>query len=304
MKRNNFFYFFCMLQVLLVFAFLDCVSAWGSAGHAITGWLADELISSTASDFVEKVLSGKKLHEVASWADEIRHLPEFAWSSPLHFADMTEKDCKFDYQRDCLNDVCVVGAIRNYTTRLVSPTYSEEDLKFLVHFVGDAHQPLHVGFKEDRGGNDIHVNVEFCSASAECPKPHANLHATWDERFIEEWEHENNEQGWQSLASKILSDIKQGKYSNLMDLWLSCKTDLMSCPYTVASESASDACDLAYKNNQQSWIRPGDALRRQYYETRLDDVEGRLAAAGVRLATLIETISATNHPCASFLTEI
>ena len=78
-------------------------------------------------------------------------LPSYAWSERLHFVDTPDWLCEFDFTRDCPNGVCAVGAVVNYTRRLLpgSDLDSEqrvEALKFLVHFVGDLHQPLHVGF--------------------------------------------------------------------------------------------------------------------------------------------------------------
>jgi hypothetical protein len=137
---------------------------------------------------------------VADWADQVRYYHDYHWSAPLHYIDVRDDlvaggcpatnatfstsactdnhyrctECFFNYTRDCVNDVCVAGAIVNYTHRLVvsattqrvgsrqaplpSPSTTSEALKFLVHFVGDIHQPLHCSRTTDRGGNDIKVS--------------------------------------------------------------------------------------------------------------------------------------------------
>jgi hypothetical protein len=136
------------------------------------------------------------LAKVADWADQARYSAAYHWSGPLHYIDVRDdllpegcpvhdagssSSCSFNYARDCVEDVCVAGAIVNYTQRLKSqihplrssesnehsqqllrqlPSHTSvsanssdsESLKFLVHFVGDIHQPLHCSRKTDKGG--------------------------------------------------------------------------------------------------------------------------------------------------------
>lgn len=90
-----------------------------------------------------------------------------------------------DANADCPNQFCVVGAIKNYTTQAQKlppnlwPYYGEGSLPsaitFLVHFIGDVHQPLHVGWKDDLGGNK--VKCTFFGKDT-------NLHSVWDSGMI------------------------------------------------------------------------------------------------------------------------
>jgi hypothetical protein len=122
---------------------------------------------------------------VADWADQIR--THYHWSAPLHYNDVRDdiilpngcpvvmsslstSKCYFNYTRDCPNNICVSGAIMNYTQQLQDGFYNNqqqllqqkstlnESLMFLVHFIGDIHQPLHSSRMTDRGGNNIHVH--------------------------------------------------------------------------------------------------------------------------------------------------
>lgn len=76
---------------------------------------------------------------------------QYAWSAPLHYVnpkhDPMNGQCSYDDARDCTNDFCVTSAVSNFTTQLKSGSGSakslEDALKFLAHFVGDMHQPLH-----------------------------------------------------------------------------------------------------------------------------------------------------------------
>ena len=108
---------------------------------------------STASSQTSSILNGQSLADVANWADQVKSNPAYSWSYGYHFVDTPDWACNFDYSRDCADDSCVVGAIANYTKRLQSYTGSEQEvaLKFVIHFVGDVHQPLHCGFTSDKG---------------------------------------------------------------------------------------------------------------------------------------------------------
>eukprot|EP00980_Cylindrotheca_fusiformis_P012129 scaffold2929_cov107-Cylindrotheca_fusiformis.AAC.8 len=128
--------------VLLSFFLLLCpheAQGWGTIGHEIVGNLAWHRLTNSTQSWVEKLLEHRKktndtslspLAEVADWADQVRHW--MGWSAPLHFIDVRDdlieggcqavvptKDCDFQYERDCPDDVCVAGAILNYTNQLM-----------------------------------------------------------------------------------------------------------------------------------------------------------------------------------------
>ena len=116
-------------------------------------------------------------------ADQIRmQRPETApWhyvNIPIHPAPDEPSD--YDATRDCPNDACVVAKIEQFervlADRQVSQRQRLEALKYLVHFVGDVHQPLHTSNDHDRGGNE--VPVTFMGRQT-------NLHAVWDTGIIE-----------------------------------------------------------------------------------------------------------------------
>ncbi|KZV57586.1 endonuclease precursor-like [Dorcoceras hygrometricum] len=110
------------------------------------------------------------LSAVCVWPDQVRHWYKYRWTSPLHFIDTPDQACNFNYQRDChdshgVKDMCVAGAIRNFTNQLSHYRHGTSDrrhnmteaLLFLAHFMGDIHQPMHVGFTSDEGGNTIEL---------------------------------------------------------------------------------------------------------------------------------------------------
>lgn len=141
--------------------------------------LLSQFLTTSASNRVNSILQpGETLESVAPWADQVRDEPAFeGWSPPLHFINTPDWQCAFTPATDCTNDRCLYGAILNYTARATKMTGEQqyEALKFLDHFLGDIHQPLHVAFASDYGGNSI--KGTFFGESE-------NLHHIWDYNIL------------------------------------------------------------------------------------------------------------------------
>lgn len=155
--------------------------AWWNAGHAIIADMAESRLTPAAKRHVQGLLAleqHRRLRSIASWADNIRRdRPE---TSNWHFVDIPLDAAGYDARRDCPRDNCVVAQIDRFARvladRTADPAVRLEALKFVVHFVGDVHQPLHCEDHRDRGGNDVRVRW--------FGKP-ANLHMVWDGLIIE-----------------------------------------------------------------------------------------------------------------------
>jgi hypothetical protein len=158
-------------------------AAWGNAGHHIIARVALEYLTPKAKEAIAALLGKEDIVSVSTYADEVRSLrPE---TSAWHFVDMPRNAQAFVPTRDCVTTsrgYCIVTAIETLESILLSldgKTTDEERrdaLKFLVHLVGDLHQPLHCGYKDDAGGNRIRVTFFGTLTS---------LHAVWDTRMIE-----------------------------------------------------------------------------------------------------------------------
>lgn len=156
---------------ILLSASFTSVSAWGRDGHAIVADIAQSLLTNASSSFVLITLPSEingNMSNVSAWADNILYADtepnylNWQWSSTLHYVNTIDWTCVYDRQNDCnwtTTRECVDGAIQNFTNRLgdyeLGPIQLEEALKFIIHFIGDVHQPLHGGFGSDRGGNSI-----------------------------------------------------------------------------------------------------------------------------------------------------
>jgi hypothetical protein len=299
------------LSLLLLLSFaISAVEGWGKKGHEMVANLAYRLVNNETRAVIDAMLQNEteddciecsSLAIVADWADQVRY-GRYHWSTPLHYVDvrddllpngcLSSDTCRYNATRDCPDDFCVAGAIVNYTSRLQD--YNEvEALKFIVHFVGDIHQPLHVSRSTDRGGNDINVKFDKTSTSSVVSMRNRvrrrtrhgeNLHAVWDDGIIEKWLHHDCNAS-RLVAEEVLWDFIA---SNTDNDWLDCPDGgSPQCTSAWAEESLEYALLWAYTNVNGDQIVDGTKLEYAYYATRLSIVKERLAVAGVRLASTL-----------------
>ncbi|KAJ3544063.1 hypothetical protein NM688_g5785 [Phlebia brevispora] len=158
---------------------LPTALAWGAAGHEIVATIAQIYLHpstlSTVCSLLEPGSSSSEayppchLSKIASWADQVKREPQYRYTAPLHYVgalgDHPSEMCMFPGSRGWAGrrDANVLGAVRNttdilvgYTDGLYDDARAQEALKFLVHYVGDMHMPLHLTGR-DRGGNSDKV---------------------------------------------------------------------------------------------------------------------------------------------------
>ncbi|KAL8035175.1 hypothetical protein ABFX02_12G079800 [Erythranthe guttata] len=280
----------CRIHIVafLVTLHLSCFCAahgWGIDGHLITCRLAQTRLSKSAANAVSELLpayADNDLASLCSWADRVKF--RYHWSSPLHYIDTPDNLCTYQYNRDCkdedgVQDRCVAGAINNYTNQLLTygTTASQynltEALLFLSHFIGDIHQPLHVGFTSDRGGNTIDVHW-YTRKSV--------VHHVWDDNIIETAEERFYDSNVDELINALDKNITT-VWANQAKAWAACSNT--ACPDIYASEGIKAACEWAYKG-----VDEGSVLEDEYFVSRNPVVNMRLAQGGVRLAATLNRI--------------
>ncbi len=152
--------------------------AWGKAGHRVVATLAASLLTPAARTQVTDLLgSGVTLAQIATWADEVRaSRPN---TGPWHYVNIPREAAEYKAVRDCARG-CVVSAIEQSLLLLQDTSKNRavraEALRWVVHFVADLHQPLHV-VGADRGGNDVLVRFNGRQT---------NLHRLWDGDLIDQ----------------------------------------------------------------------------------------------------------------------
>ena len=263
-----------LLSGLLLLALLaPRAGAWGRDGHELIAQIASLYLNAKARAEVARLLEqGETLASVASWADAVR--PDRRETSTWHYINLPVTEKHGDWRKWCPETGCVAGIIPEMQRRLRSTTASRQEkaeaLKFLVHFVGDVHQPLHAGDRGDRGGND--VAVVFAGRPS-------NLHAIWDTSLLM-WMLERNPGLRKQLAAGPGYWQRRSMSKGSVDTW--------------AWESHNVSRDVAYANLPAP--TPDNApsqLGASYAEKAAPSIRLQIERAGVRLARLLnETLGA------------
>ena len=160
-------------------------AAWGPLGHAVIGNAALAQVQPATRAGMAQLLGvvpddelafAAAVDAVCSWPDAVRETPEWSWSAPQHYVNIPRSSDRYDRQRDCSDGLCITEALPRYVAQLgnsgLDPETRWQALAWVCHLVGDLHQPLHAGFRDDRGGN--RVEVEYRGEAR-------NLHQWWDD---------------------------------------------------------------------------------------------------------------------------
>lgn len=214
-------------------------------GHITVAYIASDFVLPETASYFQTLLrndSSSYLAGVATWADSIRYTKWGRFTSPFHFIDAHDKppsNCTVDFERDCKEEGCVITAIANYTSRLLDsslPAWERaQAAKFVVHFVGDIHQPLHT---EDvaRGGNGIHVRFDGSEL---------NLHHVWDS----------------SIAEKIVGGVRRAPYAEARRWADELSEGIRTGKFKVPREAWLDGVRLEDPQEMSlAWAREGNAF--------------------------------------------
>jgi hypothetical protein len=172
---------FLLLGLLLPLTMLggQAAWAWGAEGHEIVALIAERELTPAARQQMAQLLGSDAMmvHD-ANWADEIRsQRPE---TGGWHYVDIPLGAPGYAAWRDCRGGNCVVAQIADdvkvLRDRALPPLQRTEALRYLIHFVGDIHQPLHAVDNDDKGGNAIRVRLGH---------DRTNLHHVWDVQVVE-----------------------------------------------------------------------------------------------------------------------
>jgi hypothetical protein len=256
--------------VLLACLLVAPVQAWGPLGHSVVAELAQRHLSPAAEAEVERLLASehtRSLADIANWADQIQDDPaqDALWKQTRgqHYINFRGgSDCDYVPPRDCRDGRCVVSALQYYVgvlgDRSQSDSARREALKFVVHFVGDVHQPLHAGYRDDKGGNTYQVQFDGKGS---------NLHKVWDSGMLRTRGLE-----WQAYAQQLDSPVPVAMPAPVAPL---------DNPY---AQWAEESCRITA---EAGFYPDGHDINPAYVRAELPVAEQRLREGGRRLAEVL-----------------
>lgn len=159
---------------------VSSAAAYEKTGHRVVAELAERHLTDIARKNIAEILGKQSLAEVANWADEMKSNPDDYWrkANVYHYLNVPAGQTFENTPRNPRGDI--LSAYENFVATLKSKKSSraqkEHALKFLVHIMGDMHQPMHFGHASDRGGNSIKV-IWFDQVT--------NLHSVWDTFLVD-----------------------------------------------------------------------------------------------------------------------
>lgn len=257
---------------------------WGPVAHRTIGVIAEANLSPMARGAVARWLRGESLADVANWADAVRATPEYAHTAGYHFEQVSDGQTYLDSLRALTPGQRQKGGlvaalmVAHLTLRdpRASPREQADALKFLVHFVGDIHQPLHTGRPEDRGGSRIQLDWFGRTSS---------LHRVWDSGLILEGHADILKPGLSARATSeayakcLIEKFAQVPVNVRMDIggWLEESLLLRPAAYYPLYETDPAG----------------------YVTWNIEDVDRRVYVAGIRLARMLNDIVARRPAPAS-----
>jgi hypothetical protein len=257
-KRISLFGFFWALPFFAM--------AWGVLGHRIVGEIADRHLTTRAKAEIRKILGTESIAISSNWADFIRSDSAYNYISPWHYINLDKGQTREQILTHLKNDTATdIYTRMNFLVKeLKKGQLSREKkrmyLRLLIHFVGDVHQPLHTGRKEDLGGNRVRVSW-FNTPT--------NLHAVWDESLI----------NFQQLSyTEYTAAINHTTLKQRQDWQKQPMSEWIWESYQIAEQLYPEI------------TKADQRLGYEYNFRHIETVNHRLLKGGVRLAGLLNSI--------------
>ena len=275
-----------------LFALTTHAFGWGPQGHRVVGDIAERYLTPKTQAQVSELLgsdrladgepSGRRtLGEVATWADEIK---DFDWGkrrTSWHYDDIALCGSA-DYARYCRGGRCASAQLARQIEILGDPRARlrarNEALKWVVHLIGDIHQPLHAADRGDRGGN--RVQVSFFGERENPPYGSLNLHAIWDMQMVSRLVADRG--GERALVSAPIAETdrrawERGSVSDWIAESHALALDRVYAPLPVAASCGDRITGVV-------------AIDQSYYANAAPVIDIQIRKAGVRLARVLNEV--------------
>jgi len=236
--------------------------SWGQIGHRVTGAIAEQYLTIEAQRAISELLVNEDLAEASTYADEMRSNPSEFWkktANPWHYVNVFDGKTYSDVAPPLEGNAAT--ALNMFSKQLKSKqsSFAEKQLalRFIVHIIGDLHQPFHAGNGIDRGGNDVKLKFFW---------EDSNLHRVWDSGLIDRQNLSYTE--WTTILSRKISEQQANEWMEVD-------------PKVWIAESAKLRINLYPENDKLSW---------DYQYQNLPIVKQRLQMGGVRIAAYLNAL--------------
>jgi len=259
--RKSFF-----LSILLLSFSFSSFAWWGVTGHRVVGEIAQSYLSAKARKAIREILGDETLAMAANWGDFIKSDSNYGYVSPWHYNNLKAGMTASEVQARLLSDTVALFSKTNFIIEQLKNKELAQDkklvyLRLLIHFIGDMHQPLHVGGRpEDLGGNRVKV-LWFNEPT--------NLHSVWDDKLPEFQKLSYTE--WTAAINHTTKKQRQEWQKQPMTDWCWESYQLAQSIYAEIKE-------------------PDQKLGYGYNFDHIDQINQRLLKGGVRLAGILNEI--------------
>ncbi len=292
---------------------------WGCEGHETIAFIARPQLSDTARTKIDYLLRNyppsldpfcssqglTRFAAASTWADDARNSQEFKHTAEWHFLDIPRGATRDHVPSVCPPEGCVTKAIAKQVEVLKSTAKGAAKanaLRFLLHFVGDLHQPLHCTTNGDRGGNCVPVRF-FGQAPTKDSKGkwQPNLHSVWDSRILTRDPAYTNQRAFAAkLTEQFAAQIPAWRSAPVdLDGWaweshlLAESITYGKLPIAIPVEPERhvlSSCKAGSDNIANRMLAIGEKLEQPYQDAAQPVVEEQLAKAGTRLAVVLNQI--------------
>lgn len=255
-----------MMKRLFTLALTLCCAVnafgWGQKGHDVVAYIAECHLTPTAAARVSEVLGGRSLVYYANWMDNASHTPQYAYTKTWHYMNIDEGETLESQPRHPKGDVltAVNGIVERIGSKNLNREAEFDQLRMLIHLVGDMHCPMHAGRSTDLGGN--RVPVLFFNRET-------NLHSIWDSSLVES-AHSWSYSEWQFQIDRIAPASVAALTAGTPDEWFMQTVAIAKKIYEVTPEGYQVSYD--------------------YINAMTPVIEQQLLLGGLRLASILNTL--------------
>lgn len=231
--------------------------AWGKTGHDIAGELAYHMLDAATQEKLKHYLGSTTVEGASTWMDEMRSNHDFDYMKPWHYVDFEKgTEYKASHEENLVNELNKVIDELEHKENL-NDDKIKVDLEIIFHLVEDMHQPLHIGYADDKGGNT--VKVTYLGKSA-------NLHWVWDDEIIQTKgiSYDKCLALYHTMSKKEVDELRPVN----IEQWIQEPRQLLGNVYDFKDNTIDEA----------------------YVDRNAPIIEKQLVIAGIRLASVLEMV--------------